>query len=137
MEVIIGKSFVRVRHEGVTKGALVEHIISHYNERGGVDFILCLGDDRMDERMFAILRDYQHGAQYRVVQVRLSRLLARSLALSLNAILRDNQYGAQHRVAQVRRTHTHTSTAPLSRSVTHTPTTAKAQIGKPLASCRD
>ena len=54
----MGKSCVRVRHEGVTKGALAEHILDHYAKRGGADFILCLGDDRMDERMFAILRDY-------------------------------------------------------------------------------
>jgi trehalose-phosphatase len=64
----MGKSCVRVRHEGVTKGALVEHILDHYAKRGGADFILCLGDDRMDERMFTILRDYHQAAQYRVVQ---------------------------------------------------------------------
>lgn len=49
VEVVLGKTFVRVRHQGVTKGALVQHIIQHYSSRGGVDFILCLGDDRMDE----------------------------------------------------------------------------------------
>ena len=37
------------RWQGVTKGALVQHILQHYSSRGGVDFILCLGDDRMDE----------------------------------------------------------------------------------------
>eukprot|EP00291_Cryptomonas_curvata_P000617 CAMPEP_0172180098 /NCGR_PEP_ID=MMETSP1050-20130122/17009_1 /TAXON_ID=233186 /ORGANISM="Cryptomonas curvata, Strain CCAP979/52" /LENGTH=1103 /DNA_ID=CAMNT_0012853103 /DNA_START=233 /DNA_END=3544 /DNA_ORIENTATION=+ len=68
VEVLMGKSCVRVRHEGVTKGALVEHILDHYAKRGGADFILCLGDDRMDERMFAILRDYHQAAQYRVVE---------------------------------------------------------------------
>ncbi len=67
-QVLMGKSCVRVRHEGVTKGALVEHILDHYAKRGGADFILCLGDDRMDERMFAILRDYHQAAQYRVAE---------------------------------------------------------------------
>ncbi|EKX36313.1 hypothetical protein GUITHDRAFT_145880 [Guillardia theta CCMP2712] len=49
VEVVMGKSFVRVRHEGVTKGAITKHLMSHITDRGGVDFILCLGDDRMDE----------------------------------------------------------------------------------------
>lgn len=59
---------VQVRHEGVTKGSLVKHIVSHYNVRGGADFILCLADDRMDEDVFTVLRDYQHDVQYRVYQ---------------------------------------------------------------------
>ncbi|EKX53322.1 hypothetical protein GUITHDRAFT_101025 [Guillardia theta CCMP2712] len=68
VEVVLGKSFVRVRHQGITKGALVSHIIQHFSSRGGVDFLLCFGDDRMDEDMFNILRDYQNGAQYRLFQ---------------------------------------------------------------------
>ena len=68
VDVVMGKSFVRVRHEGVTKGSLVKHIVSHYNVRGGADFILCLGDDRMDEDVFVVLRDYQHDVQYRIYQ---------------------------------------------------------------------
>jgi len=65
VEVVVGKSFVRVRHQGVTKGNLVSHIIQHYSSRGGVDFLLCLGDDRIDEDMFHTLKDYQQAAQYR------------------------------------------------------------------------
>ena len=49
---------------GVTKGSLVSHIIQHHSSRGGADFVLCLGDDSMDEDMFNVVRDYQHGAQY-------------------------------------------------------------------------
>jgi len=70
VEVVVGKSFVRVRHQGVTKGSLVTHIIQHYNSRGGVDFLLCLGDDRIDEDMFHTLKDYQQGAQYRLFEGR-------------------------------------------------------------------
>lgn len=36
--------------------------------RGGVDFVLCLADDRMDEDVFTVLRDYKFGAQYRIYQ---------------------------------------------------------------------
>jgi len=64
VEVVLGKCFVRVRHQGVTKGSLVSHIIQHHSSRGGADFVLCLGDDSMDEDMFNVVRDYQHGAQY-------------------------------------------------------------------------
>ena len=44
---------------GVTKGSLVSHIIQHHSSRGGADFVLCLGDDSMDEDMFNVVRDYQ------------------------------------------------------------------------------
>jgi trehalose-phosphatase len=64
VEVVRGKCFVRVRHQGVTKGSLVSHIIQHHSSRGGADFVLCLGDDSMDEDMFNVVRDYQQGAQY-------------------------------------------------------------------------
>lgn len=36
--------------------------------RGGVDFILCLADDCMDEDVLTILRDYIIWAQYRKYQ---------------------------------------------------------------------
>lgn len=67
VRIIKGKTYVRVRHEGVTKGALVEHIIKHYNTRGGVDFILGLGDDVADVDMFEVIAAYHRDAQYRVV----------------------------------------------------------------------
>jgi len=68
VEVVMGKSFVRVRHSGVSKGALAKHVLHHYTNRGGVDFILCLGDDRMDEDMFTSVNGYQQEASYRVYQ---------------------------------------------------------------------
>jgi trehalose-phosphatase len=67
VRIIKGKTYVRVRHEGVTKGALVEHIIKHYNTRGGVDFILALGDDVADVDMFEVIAAYHRDAQYRMV----------------------------------------------------------------------
>jgi trehalose 6-phosphate synthase/phosphatase len=55
VEIVMGKSFVRVRHKEITKGALIRHVVNHYNNRGGVDFILCLGDDKMEKDMFTTL----------------------------------------------------------------------------------
>ena len=62
VEVVLGKCFVRVRHQGVTKGSLVAHIIQHHSSRGGADFVLCLGDDSMDEDLFNNVREYQNRA---------------------------------------------------------------------------
>eukprot|EP00277_Geminigera_cryophila_P005784 CAMPEP_0179423436 /NCGR_PEP_ID=MMETSP0799-20121207/11008_1 /TAXON_ID=46947 /ORGANISM="Geminigera cryophila, Strain CCMP2564" /LENGTH=333 /DNA_ID=CAMNT_0021197729 /DNA_START=336 /DNA_END=1337 /DNA_ORIENTATION=+ len=66
VDVVMGKSFVRVRHTEITKGALIRHVVNHYNNRGGVDFILCLGDDNMEKDMFTTLDQYQREAQFRV-----------------------------------------------------------------------
>jgi hypothetical protein len=44
--------------QGVNKGALVGHILSHYGLRGGLDFIMCLGDDSLDTGMYSLLRDF-------------------------------------------------------------------------------
>jgi len=60
VEVLIGKSFLKVRHQEVHKGALVGHILSHYGLRGGVDFILCLGDDSLDAGLFTLLKDFHN-----------------------------------------------------------------------------
>ena len=41
---------------GVDKGAIVDHLISLlYSQSGGVDFILCIGDDAADEYMFQVM----------------------------------------------------------------------------------
>ena len=69
VNVVMGKSFVRVRHREITKGALIRHVVNHYNNRGGVDFILCLGDDNMEKDMFTTLEQYAREAQYRLYQV--------------------------------------------------------------------
>ena len=53
----------------ITKGALIRHVVNHYNNRGGVDFILCLGDDNMEKDMFTTLDQYQREAQFRVYRV--------------------------------------------------------------------
>ena len=41
--VVIGRTYVRVRHEGVTKGCFVEYVTNHYNKRGGVDMLMVIG----------------------------------------------------------------------------------------------
>lgn len=66
VRISLSKNLVRVRHLGVTKGALVQHIINHYNSRGGVDFVLALGDDVADEDMFKVIASYHKDVQYRV-----------------------------------------------------------------------
>jgi hypothetical protein len=67
VRIALGKTSVVVRQEGVTKGAIVDHIIKHYNSRGGADFVLCLGDDTADEDMFKVISAYHRDAQYRIV----------------------------------------------------------------------
>mmetsp|Transcript_36757 Transcript_36757/g.120109 ORF Transcript_36757/g.120109 Transcript_36757/m.120109 type:complete len:1189 (+) Transcript_36757:81-3647(+) len=54
--IITGKGYVEVRPKGVNKGAMVDHVVSQlYSQVGGVDFILCIGDDSADEFMFQAL----------------------------------------------------------------------------------
>ena len=80
--VIKGKGYVEVRPEGVDKGSVVKRILLFMEEenekekeresqttyditdarvkkKGPVDFILCMGDDVADERMFSELLKYQ------------------------------------------------------------------------------
>ena len=46
----------QVKPAGVDKGAIVDHLISLlYSQSGGVDFILCIGDDAADEYMFQVM----------------------------------------------------------------------------------
>uniref|UniRef100_A0A6S9Y9Y1 Trehalose-phosphatase n=2 Tax=Chrysotila carterae TaxID=13221 RepID=A0A6S9Y9Y1_CHRCT len=54
--VIMGKGYIEVRPKGINKGAMVEHVINMlYQQSGGVDFVLCIGDDAADEYMFSSL----------------------------------------------------------------------------------
>ena len=53
----------------MTKGALIRHVVNHYNNRGGVDFILGLGDDKMEKDMFTTLDQYKREAKSRIYQV--------------------------------------------------------------------
>jgi len=56
VQVVNGKGYLEVRPTGIDKGVMVDHIISllHSNS-GGVDFVLCIGDDAADECMFSAL----------------------------------------------------------------------------------
>jgi len=56
VQVVLGKGYLEVRPTGIDKGVMVDHIISllHTNS-GGVDFVLCIGDDSADECMFSAL----------------------------------------------------------------------------------
>jgi len=56
VQVVLGKGYLEVRPIGIDKGVMLDHIISllHSNS-GGVDFVLCIGDDSADECMFSAL----------------------------------------------------------------------------------
>ncbi|CAN1809194.1 Probable alpha,alpha-trehalose-phosphate synthase [UDP-forming] 7 [Linum perenne] len=49
-----GQYIVEVKPQGVSKGVVAERILTSMAERGRqADFVLCIGDDRSDEDMFA------------------------------------------------------------------------------------
>ena len=52
VEVIQGNKVVEIRCQGIDKGALVQHILRQHKDHY---MILCFGDDRTDEEMFAAL----------------------------------------------------------------------------------
>ncbi|KAL3912076.1 MAG: hypothetical protein SGPRY_008462 [Prymnesium sp.] len=56
VQIMLGKGYLEVRPTGIDKGVMIDHIISllHSNS-GGVDFVLCIGDDSADECMFSAL----------------------------------------------------------------------------------
>ena len=57
VEVIVGKGYLEVRPSGINKGVVLDHFISQlYAHSGGVDFVLCIGDDSADEYMFQALQ---------------------------------------------------------------------------------
>ncbi|CAM6101672.1 unnamed protein product [Calypogeia fissa] len=53
-----GQHIVEVKPQGVSKGLVVEQLLSIMAERGApADFVLCIGDDRSDEDMFESIED--------------------------------------------------------------------------------
>eukprot|EP00624_Nannochloropsis_granulata_P007881 evm.model.NODE_9905_length_21420_cov_21.470634.3 len=65
LEIIQGNRMVEVRHQGASKGMVVESVLRHMADPsregkkgadGPVDFIFCVGDDRTDEDMFQVLK---------------------------------------------------------------------------------
>eukprot|EP01054_Gregarina_sp_Poly1_P010011 Gregarina_sp_Poly_1__10010@NODE_669_length_6853_cov_407_081344_g505_i0_p1_GENE_NODE_669_length_6853_cov_407_081344_g505_i0NODE_669_length_6853_cov_407_081344_g505_i0_p1_ORF_typecomplete_len1232_score187_84Glyco_transf_20/PF00982_21/3_7e131Trehalose_PPase/PF02358_16/6_3e62CBM_20/PF00686_19/5_7e15Hydrolase_3/PF08282_12/3_5e03Hydrolase_3/PF08282_12/1_3e06Glycos_transf_1/PF00534_20/0_0024TMF_DNA_bd/PF12329_8/0_99TMF_DNA_bd/PF12329_8/7e02_NODE_669_length_6853_cov_407_081344_g505_i015745269 len=56
VSVVAGKGYVEAKLRGVNKGTAVEHVIlSMKSLFGEAQFILCIGDDRSDEAMFAVV----------------------------------------------------------------------------------
>jgi trehalose 6-phosphate synthase/phosphatase len=51
-----GKKSVEARLKGITKGAIIRHILD-VNKRDGVNFVLCVGDDLTDEDMYTELEN--------------------------------------------------------------------------------
>lgn len=60
--VVSGKGYVEVKLLGVNKGKAVEKILKTLTTlHGDVDFVLCIGDDRSDEDMFAVINSWTSG----------------------------------------------------------------------------
>jgi len=51
VDILPGKKVVEVRPQGISKGSVVRKILNQ-EIADGVDFILCIGDDKTDEEMF-------------------------------------------------------------------------------------
>jgi trehalose 6-phosphate synthase/phosphatase len=64
LEIIQGNRMVEVRHQGASKGMVVESVLRYMADpsRGAknsdtpLDFVFCVGDDRTDEDMFQVLK---------------------------------------------------------------------------------
>jgi len=59
VDVIPGQCRVEVRPKSINKGVAVELLLRSIEQKKPVDFVLCVGDDRSDEDMFALIRDRQ------------------------------------------------------------------------------
>ncbi len=58
LKVINGKGYVEVIACGINKGCFVSFIIRDYLSKGIIpDFIMCVGDDTSDEKMFYYLKN--------------------------------------------------------------------------------
>ena len=59
---LMGDDYIEERPEGVDKGSIVDRIISTMETVNDtfVDYVLCIGDDKSDERMFAYLENNCH-----------------------------------------------------------------------------
>lgn len=56
VDVQVGKGYVEIKPAGVDKGVIVSLMLNHLAaSSGGVDFVLCVGDDSSDEKMFEAL----------------------------------------------------------------------------------
>jgi len=59
VDVIPGQCRVEIRPRSINKGVAVELLLRAIEQKKPVDFVLCVGDDRSDEDMFALIRDRQ------------------------------------------------------------------------------
>jgi trehalose 6-phosphate synthase/phosphatase len=70
VEVLNGKDYLEVRPAGVNKGVMVERIYNWMHKKQfadskikttqkAVDFVLCIGDDDSDEKMFKVLNSIE------------------------------------------------------------------------------
>lgn len=75
LEIIQGNRMLEVRHQGASKGMVVEGVLRYLLDTSNpknrkasmmvdqpVDFVFCVGDDRTDEDMFQVLRNLQCAA---------------------------------------------------------------------------
>ena len=54
LETVKGHDIIEVKPSGVNKGQVVENILTEASQDmdGAPDFVLCIGDDRSDEKMY-------------------------------------------------------------------------------------
>ncbi|CAM9446996.1 unnamed protein product, partial [Choristocarpus tenellus] len=65
LEILQGNRMLEVRHQATNKSMVAEAVLKllstsqSVRERGEVDFILCVGDDRSDEDMFQTVKRFR------------------------------------------------------------------------------
>ncbi|KAF6169399.1 hypothetical protein GIB67_002886 [Kingdonia uniflora] len=53
-----GQFIIEVKHQGVSKGIVADKVFTSIaNDERKADFVLCIGDDRLDEEMFEIIEN--------------------------------------------------------------------------------
>jgi trehalose 6-phosphate synthase/phosphatase len=57
IEVLSGKKCIEVRPKGINKGIAVRNVLASSARDDPFDFVVCVGDDKTDEDMFAILKE--------------------------------------------------------------------------------
>ncbi|CAM9455163.1 unnamed protein product, partial [Laminaria digitata] len=69
LEILQGNRMVEVRHQAANKSMVAEAVLKllsspqSLRERGEVDFVLCVGDDRSDEDMFQTVKRFRDHAR--------------------------------------------------------------------------
>jgi len=59
LDIVHGKDYVEVKPAGVDKGGFTKYLLSKLTEnKGRLDFVLCMGDSQTDEAMFKQIKEF-------------------------------------------------------------------------------